>query len=212
MPKLPEPPPADALARAAPDWTVLPARTILYRVYFQGGPYPSRWDALRTFGPTTARFDHHDPPPQPQARGVLYSAAQPTTALAEVFQTRRVIDAVGGAPWLVGFRLARPVRLLNLTGTWPTRAGASMVLSSGLRPRAQRWSRAIHAAYPEAEGLCYPSSMHAHAPAVVLYERARDALPAAPSLHRALSDPSIRVLLENAAFEVGYGLSLRSPP
>ena len=70
------------------------------------------------------------------------------------------------------------LRLLDLTGPWPTRAGASMLLASGPRGRARDWSRQVYAAYPQIQGLWYPSSMHAHARSAALYERARAALPA----------------------------------
>lgn len=209
MPEFPEPPAPAELARIPPAWHLLVGGTVLYRVYFQAGPHPTRWNQLRHYGPTLARFDHHELPPRVQQHGILYAARQPVTALAEVFQARRTIDASAGEPWLLGFRLARDLRLLDLTGAWPTRAGASMALSSGPRPRARRWSRAIYGAYPAAEGLWYPSSMHANAPAVALYERGADALPAAPVLHRALADPILQVVLENAALELGYGLVLR---
>jgi HEAT repeat protein len=76
--------------------------------------------------------------------------------------------------------------------------------SSG--PRAQKWSRAIYAAYPKIDGLLYPSSMNANKRAVTLYERSANALPASPSFHRALADPSLLVRLNAAATALGYGL------
>ena len=42
--------------------------------------------------------------------------------------------------------------------------------------------------------------------AVALYERAQRALPAAPVFHRALTDPVLQVVLENAALDLGYAL------
>ena len=212
MPKLPRPPDVESLARVPPDWRLVAAGTLLFRAYFQAGAHPAAWDAFRDYGPSTARFDHHQSPARVQDRGIFYAATQIMTCLAEVFQASRAIDTIVGEPWLVGFRLARPIRLLDLTGRWPTRAGTSMAISSGPRPRAREWSRAIYAAYPEAEGVWYASSMHANAPAVALYERARTALPAAPAFHRALSDPTLQVLLENAAMELRYALVLRPAP
>jgi hypothetical protein len=81
-----------------------------------------------------------------------------------------------------------------------------MNLSSGPRPRAQRWSRRIHGDYPAIEGVFYPSSMHANQPAAALYERALPALPAHPSFHRALADPTLLGALQNAALRLGYRL------
>ncbi len=212
MAKFPEPPPAEALARVPPHWRQLRAGTLLFRVYFRGGEHPASWKALRRFGPTAARFDHHNPPPRAQERGILYAALHIATCLAEVFQSQRTIDAYSAEPWLVGFRLTRAVRLLDLRGRWPTRAGASMAISSGPRPRAQRWSRAIYLAYPDAEGLWYASSMHGNAPAVALYERVETALPDTPAFHRPLSDPTLLIPLENAALDFGYALVVRTAP
>lgn len=138
---------------------------------------------------------------------IFYCAEHGPTCLAEVFQDVRVIDRSARDPWLVGFSLVRDVALLDLTGTWPTRAGASMAINSGPRPRAQRWSQAIYEAYPDLEGIYYPSSMHANRPAIALYERALTALPRAPVFHRPLADPALLSVLRHAARELGYGLS-----
>lgn len=128
------------------------------------------------------------------------------TCLAEVSQVQRSIDRGTDQPWLVGFVLARDVNLLDLTGAWPTRAGASMNINAGPRPRAQRWSSQIYAAYPTVEGTYYPSSMNANQPAVAFYERAITSMPVAPVFHRALADPLLLVTLRNAAANLGYGL------
>ena len=206
MPKFPEPPAAGELAATSPERKALPAGALIWRVYFRGGDHPTFWDAFRSFGPTTGRFDHHLPPSSVQERSIFYGAEHGRTCLAEVFQESRIIDRAARKPWIVGFRIRRDLTLLDLTGTWPTRAGASMVLSSGPRPRAQRWSRAIYSEFPEIEGLYYPSSMAANRPAVALYERALPAMPAAPAFHRPLSDPTLLTLLRNAARDLGYVL------
>jgi hypothetical protein len=203
MPKFPEPP-----ARLPPPVTTqLAAGTTLWRVYFTCGPHPAAWDDFRFFGPhAAARFDHHVPPAHVQARGILYAARRPTTCIAEVFQQTRTIDRAARGPWLVRFELQREVEVLDLTGVWPTRAGASMAINSGQRARAQRWSRAIYGAYPNVDGLLYGSSMHANQPAVALYERAQNALPAAPTFNRALADPALFYRLQVAAADLGYRL------
>jgi hypothetical protein len=126
------------------------------------------------------------------------------TCFAEVFQETRTIDRLRNDPWLVGFELVRAVSVLDLTGPWPTRAGASMAINSGPRPRARRWSQVIYAAYPAVEGLHYASSMDANRPAVVLYERAADALPSRPSFHRALADPTLTLAIVRAAQRFNY--------
>jgi hypothetical protein len=205
--KLPEPPPASRLAGVPPDRKLLASGTALWRCYFRGGRHPTLWNAFRAFGPVeTSRFDHHLPPPRPQGRRILYAAEHGPTCIAEVFQATRVIDRTSRDPWLVGFRLLSPLQLLDLTGTWPTRAGASMALSSGPRSRARRWSQAIYEAYPWATGLYYPSSMHGNRPAVALFERAAAGLEPNPTFHRPLGDPALLLLLGEVAHQLGYGL------
>jgi hypothetical protein len=183
MTKFPEPP-HPLLAKAQTRTLGRDAR--LCRTYFRGGNHPSTWSQFRFFGPTQARFDHPDPRPSVQGKGILYAANSPVTCLAEAFQATRVVDRLAREPWLVTFNLTRELVLLDLTGAWPTAAGASMAINPGPRPRARRWSQAMHAAYPSVEGLLYCSSMHANQPAVALFERAQDAIPPAPSFHRAL--------------------------
>jgi hypothetical protein len=210
--KFPEPPDAATLRRIGPQWRELPAGTLLVRIYSRGGAHPVEWNALRFYGPLDGRFDHHEPPPSLQARGILYAATVAVTCLAERFQAARTIDPFAGEPWLVAFRLQRSVRLLDLTGTWPTRAGASMAINSGQRSRSRRWSKAIYAAYPDAEGLWYASSMYRNAPATALYERAQAALPRSPEANRALADPVLQIGLENAALELNDALISRPLP
>ncbi len=43
-------------------------------------------------------------------------------------------------------------------------------------------------------------------PAVALYERAFDALPAEPVFHRPLDDPALLGILNRTARDLGYGL------
>lgn len=207
MAKFPEPPGVEELARVAPEQQTLPAGTLLWRVYFRGAPFPTYWDTFRRFGPTGSRFDHQLPPPREQKRGILYAARHGPTSLAEVFQQDRLVDRTAREPWLVGFRTIGPLILLDLMGAWPTRAGASMGMCSGPRPRAQRWSQVIYQAYPGLQGLWYPSSMHGNRPAVALYERAGGALPPAPEFHRPLSDPALLAALRVVAEDLGYDLT-----
>lgn len=212
MPKLPGPPSPAALSEVAPDEHVLAAGASIWRVYFRAGAHPCRWAQLRGFGPAAGRrFDHHDPPPRVQEKGILYGAVGPhaiRTCIAEVFQDTRAVDREHNEPWLVGFAVRRDLRLLDLTGSWPTRAGASQAIASGPRPRARAWSRAIHVAYGGLDGLLYRSSMNAE-PALALYERARDALPAAPEFNRALADRSVLPILRRVCRPIGYDLLWR---
>lgn len=149
----------------------------------------------------SARFDHHI---AGERRGVLYGAASMATCVAEVFQGTRVVDRAGDDRCLTAFRTTRAIRLLDITGDWPTRAGASQALASGPHSRAQAWARAIYEAYPTLEGVWYPSSMRGGHPAVVLFERAADALPADPALDVPLTHPGLLADLTRAADSVGY--------
>jgi hypothetical protein len=144
-----------------------------------------------------------------QDRGVLYAAVDPVTCFAEVFQKTRVINRWHQEPWLVGFEIAAPILLLDLTGPFPTRAGASMGLMTGARSVSRNGAKGFYRAYPEIAGLYYPSSMHMTRPAMVLTDRASTAgvIPEQPSFHRSLGDPAILSLLKNAARVVGYVLN-----
>jgi hypothetical protein len=205
MPKFPEP-----LAQLPPAQVItLPTDTPLWRIYFNGGRHPTTWGAFRFWGPTSSRFDHQIPPPGMSSRGILYTATGShafDTCIAEVFQTTRTIDVAARQPRIVSFRSTRDLRLLDLTGTWPTQAGASMAISSGQRPRARRWSQAIYTAFPDLDGIHYGSSMNANQPAQALFERARNALPPAPDVERALGDGALSVRIGAAAHRLNYRL------
>ena len=174
-------------------------------MYFRGGEHPSHWSQFRTFGPIDARFDH---PMEDQAgagRAVMYLALSPVTCLAEVFQKTRTIHRTHRMPALVGFTMTSAVQLLDLTGVFATRIGASMGLMTGPRSVGRNWARGLYAAYPEAQGLAYPSSMHGNAVAVVLNDRVpATALPPASGFHKALNDSGMITLLKNAVREIGY--------
>lgn len=210
MPKFPLPPAPEVLRGIPLGLRRLEAGTRVWRLYFRGEPHPGRWNLLRGFGPTTARFDHQVPDaagaPWEQDRAIQYLALDGITPLAEVFQDTRVIDRTARSPWLVAYDLARDLELLDLTGTFPTRAGASMLINCGSRPRARLWSRAFYAAYPEIKGLYYASCMYGGSPSLALYERGAGAIPAHPVFHRALADKAMRLTLRNAAARINYFL------
>jgi hypothetical protein len=200
--KFPWPPPVDFLRRVRPERHTLRSGSLVARIYSRGGRDPSTWNDFRYSGPiASARFDHHVPG---EHRGVLYGATSLATCVAEVFQGTRLVDRSADDRCLTAFRTTRPVRLLDITGDWPTRAGASQAIASGPRNRAQAWARAIYDAYPTLEGVWYPSSMHGGHPAVVLFERAADALPADPDLDVPLTHPGLLPDLTRAANALGY--------
>lgn len=203
--ELPPPPPIGELRKLGPEIHVLPTETLLWRVYLRAGRYPSAWNAFRHFGPTDARFDHHDLPPAAYAdRAILYGADSVPTCLAEVFQTTRVIDRRRWVLHLAAFELDTPLSLLDVTGAWVTRAGGNMAINSGSRARSREWSRAIYDAYPELQGIRYASSMNANQPAVALYERRRPGLPVAPALDVPLDHPGLASFISQAARRFGY--------
>ncbi len=208
MPKFPAHPLVNVLHTIEPDVRRLAQGTSLWRVYFRAGRYPSVWYGFRRFGPlSTARFDHHEPDaagnPWAQDRAILYAALHGPTCIAEVFQSTRIIDRHARSPWLVTFSTTRELALLDLCTTFPTRAGASMAINTGPRPRAQRWARAFYDAY-EIDGVIYPSSMYGNEPAVALFERCQNALPRTPELHRALADSALQHRIAATAHEIGY--------
>jgi hypothetical protein len=212
MAKFPFPPSADRLREIRDDDDIVGVAPMsaLARIYQAGGRYPSNWNAFRTVGPVAAgRFDPHPPTPDgvptdSPGSGVLYAAVELRTCVAESFQAARVVDRRAGRPWLVVFRPARVLRLLDLSGTWPTRAGASQAISSGSRERSRAWARAIVEAYEDIDGLWYRSSMDAGQPAICLWERARNALPAAPLAHLPLDAPGLTLPLARACRPIGY--------
>jgi hypothetical protein len=212
MAKFPFPPSIERLRDIREDSDVVGVAPMsgLARIYSAGGRYPSVWNTFRTVGPVaTGRFDPHPPtddgaPANAPGCGVLYAAVDLRTCVAESFQASRVVDRRAGWPWLVVFRATRVLRLLDLSGTWPTRAGASQAISSGSRERSRAWARAIAPAYDDIDGLWYRSSMDAGRPAICLWERARDAMPASPLANLPLDAPGLTVPLARACRPIGY--------
>lgn len=103
--------------------------------------------------------------------------------------------------------LRSSVELLNLTGLWPTHAGASTAISSSeSRWRTQHWSRNIYSAYRAIGGILYGSSMHGNDPAIALYERSESLLDESPFFHAPLVDPAMLAWLQNVANVLHYDL------
>jgi hypothetical protein len=201
-----------ALARLTPAISTLGAGTILARICYSRGEHPQVWNQFRYFGPLNSRWDHQLPDeagdPELQSRGIYYAASDAKTCLAEAFQVTRRIDRVFQAPRLVVFETLARLKLLDLTGDFATRMGASMAIHSGSRGRARGWARDLYAAYPEIQGILYAASMHGGQHAIALNERALKValFPAHPLFHRALSDDVMLDPLKHAARELGYAL------
>jgi hypothetical protein len=211
MSKFPEPPPVSLLKKIPAAIHELPAGTVVSRIFFAGGDYPTAWDAFRYYGPTASRFDHHllneAGEAHEQERGIMYLAAGPEsipTCLAEAFQATRAIDRFSRLPVLCGFELASPLRLLDLRGPFVAAMGASTAIHSGPKPRARRWAQQLYQAYPEIDGLLYCASMFANEPAIALFERGSKAIPGRPVFHRELKDPVLANVLTETAEKIRY--------
>lgn len=192
---------------------VLEMRTgdMVVRVHPLGGAYPLPWDGFRSFGPTSSRFDHHPPPPKVHSRRrIAYGSIGDdafTTVIAEYFQDASggvaPIDRHRGTPAVSAFRLAGPIRLLDLRSGWLTRAGGNQAIASGPRWRAREWAQVIHRVHGDIDGLVWASSVWAPGECVALWERAQRAMPAEPELHRLLRDPALDLPLAHAARTLG---------
>jgi RES domain len=170
------------------------------------------WNGFRFFGPVNARWDHHlanaSGDAQWQDRGIYYAASDAKTCLAEAFQSTRRIDRAFQAPCLVVFETVSALQVLDLTGEFATRMGASMAIHSGSRGRARGWARDLYEAFVDGQGILYASSMHGGAEAIALNERALKVplFGPHPLLHRALADDVMLDPLKHAAQALGYAL------
>lgn len=204
MVKLPLPPPSEELRFQPEHLYDLDRDVVLWRVHRAAGGHVVAWDQLRYWGPSaTMRFDPHDPPARVQDRGVSYTARTVPTALAEVFQQRRVINNRRATPYLTGWRPARSLTLLDLTGTWPIYVGASHVINTGRRDLCRAWARAISSAWPELDGLRQHSAMTG-GDAITLFTPAADSFPDRPLLSVPLDHPGLRAHLLRAAAQISY--------
>lgn len=195
--------PAGPLVLAPEDLHVLRTDTALWRIHATAGPHVTPWDRLRYVGPTTSRFDPQPPPQALSSRGVSYAALDVVTVVAEAFQQTRVVDVVWRAPYLTGWLPSRDLALLDLTGTWPIRNGASHVLTTGPKRVCRAWARAIDARWPDLDGLWTLSTMTGR-PSVALFTAAADSFPRRPAFSRPLSSPALAGALGQAAAEIGY--------
>lgn len=204
VPRVP-PAPLSVLATEVVDYT-----GPQWRIHRTAGAHVLAWNEPRLFGPLTSmRFDPHpDTAPGPavhDSAGVHYSASDVATAVAEVFQRSRAVDMTSGRPMLTGWLPVRPLRLLDLGGSWALRHGAAQSLASAPRSVCRAWARAIATEIPELDGVRAPSTMTGAAN-VVLWQRAADALPSAPAFSRPLDHPDVRRMLGPICETIGYRL------
>lgn len=208
-PKFPDPPAPDQLPVPDQIGDLVGVDTPLWRVFPTDSRHATPWNVLRHFGPVAARFDPQPPPPaEYPGYGVLYAGSDAVTALAEAFGSNRTVDVFTGKPWLVKFALGlRRLQLLDLTGTWPTRAGASQeIWTSPDRRRTQRWARAITARFTDLAGVRYGSSMRGRdAHNVALFAPAERALAAAKvTFAEPLDHPALAAMIQDACIGLGY--------
>lgn len=154
------------------------------------------------------RFDPHPPPPTDHPNvGVTYASLDVETAVTETFQRQRVIDTTGGRPKATSWRPTRPLRLLDLTGDWALRNGASHSLASGPRSTCRTWARTIAETWPDLDGLWSQSTLTGHTN-VTLWTPAVDAFPANPEFSEYLeAAPMWAVLREIAQRYPSYDLT-----
>lgn len=178
---------------------------VMWRIHRTSGAHILSWNSPRTYGPLAGmRSDPHPgPEPGPSDVGVLYCATDIDTALAEVYQLDRFIDMSSGSPRLTGWAPTRDLRLLDLTTTWALRNGAAYALTTAPRPVCRAWARAIYSAFPDLDGLFVHSTMTG-ASNIVLWDRARDAIPDDPDFSRDLRDSRLRTIIAAAADRINY--------
>jgi hypothetical protein len=209
MAKLPWPDPAKV---AAAEPAVVTSDAVLWRLHTPAGEHPLRWDELRSFGPLpSARFDPREPPPADRAddsttTGVGYFGLDIPTCLAEVFQTRRLVDREAGVQ-LTAFRPTRRLRLIDLRGTYAIAIGASHLLNSGPKDRCRAWALAIRHLHPRLDGLLYTGM--AGRDCVALHAPPGDVFPALPAFTKPLADPGLDSFVADAAEQIGYAVRPR---
>lgn len=207
--------PAPDLARIAstPLQTMaVPARTSAARIHFLGGAHPTGWNQHRHWGPTTARFDHHPPPPAMYAEyGIVYLTVGDravTTACAEVFQRADgagvgPIDRTGRQPALTIFEMASDLVLLDLSTGWVTKAGGNGAICSGPRPPCRAWARAIHDTHGQTiDGIAFPFSVWPPGLNLAVWADAARVFPASPVIARDLADVRLDPWLESSAADL----------
>lgn len=218
--RLPDPPGALPPLRQG-ELLDFPAGATFGRLYFAGGEHPGTWNAFRSFGPVaTMRFDHHVRPVRPHDdRSISYVAPSAMrrgrsndpleTCLAEVFASTGVVELSRAEPWFTLWSAERTLRVLDVVDCrWITRAGGNAAISSGSHRQSQLWAKAIHAAYPDVEGIYYECATVPMRRSVTLFERADDALPTAPRLNVPLNHPGLRAAVKRITHALDMKLAV----
>ncbi|WHT16156.1 RES domain-containing protein [Crossiella sp. CA-258035] len=216
MARLPPPPPhvqLRSLVDEDRDVHRVPPGQTLYRVFTAGGSHSALWNTFRVHGPLPhARFDAHPGAPDGSVRealaeGAVYYSTSLLASMATVYQSTSIVDRRTRSPFVVAFRPARTLRLLDLSGLWPVRAGTSLALSTGPTKVTQSWARAIREACPHLDGLWYRTVMAPLDHSVCLWDPpAAPGLPDEPDLLLPLSDPRLDEPLTRICAELNYTL------
>lgn len=181
----------------------------LFRITFALSPFALAWGRLRSWGPVArCRWDPHpEPPGDHPGEGVLYTAGDLMTCVAEVFANTRVIDTRCDTPILQIWQATRAMRLLDLSslsgGQWALRNGASAALNSAPRSTCRAWARAVREQAPDLDGLAVKSTMTDREMAV-LFAPAASSIPPRPRDSVPLTDSTIYALLVRLAPRIGY--------
>lgn len=177
----------------------------LWRIHTTIGTHPSAWNELRHYGPIkNFRWDPHSPPKRLHLdAGVTYTAATPITTFAEVFQDDRAITLTADRA-LSGWTPTRPLELLNLTTSdWAVHNGASASLPGAPKNTCRAWANAIWSQLSAGsdailDGILAPSTVLGD-PIVVLFPRATNAFPGAPTFSRALDHSAVLKAAQSAS-------------
>lgn len=184
-----------------PLYHTLPTGTDLFRL-FDPTRHSTTATSFRYFGPLL-RFDHHRStagvPGVDTERGVYYGGCALSCCIVEVFGDTGFIQC---GEWQIAIpRLRREVCLLDLRGSGAMRAGS--VAALGKVPDhslSQVWSCWFYdrPEYGQPDGLLWYNA-HNDEAALVLYERAEDALECPPGRVMRLDDILLRPTLEQIA-------------
>lgn len=183
----------------------------LLRVAMTQSTHVIPYGTLRAYGPVPGqRWEPHPPgPPRVHALrwGVLYTASTLVAACAETGQRTRTIDRHTGAPVVTTWRPTRPLHLLDLgaESTWLIRHGASSALTTRPAAHCRTWAHHIADALGgQVDGLHVPSVWTGTN--VVLFGRAADSFPQAPTDRVPMNDPALFPALRMLADRIGYRL------
>jgi hypothetical protein len=131
--------------------------------------------------------------------GVLYAAEEPAGAFIEVFGFGVVggINTVRESEALIlaftSIEVARPMRLVDLTGPGLARIGATNELTAGPHSTAQQWSWALWGHPSRPDGLLYRARYDPSCLSIALFQRVRRHVAARPL--GGLLSPENRTLL-----------------